>query len=127
MTTKRMLDLLNLHRASQGLPPLATWTGTRKALRAALDFGADTTEVQPLVLPKEWVYLAMTANFWGWSTSPESAVRKMKEVGGTDRVKDYGFVVYHVHPDFEINGVNGDIMTPRGVKPVLVQDKRKRK
>ncbi len=75
-----------------------------------------------------YVYLAMTANFWASSkTSEEAAVRSLRAQAGSSQVTKYGWVTYHIHPDFEVCGINGDVMTPIGHKAIKLTDKIKRK
>lgn len=74
-----------------------------------------------------YVFLCMTANFWGWSKSQKQAIRNCREAGGSDQLKKYGYVVYRVHPNFEIEGVDGRIMTPIGHPAIKVLDRIKRK
>lgn len=71
-----------------------------------------------------YVYLCMTANYWGTSKSQEQAIRYCREAGGSERMKKYGYRVYHVHPDFEIEGVHGSVLTPTGHPAIMVLDKK---
>ena len=70
-----------------------------------------------------YVFLCMTANYWGNAKSQEQAIRNCREAGGSERLKKYGYVVYRVHPDFEIEGVNGTVMTPIGHPAIKVLDR----
>ena len=75
-----------------------------------------------------YVYLAMTANGWGWSKKSEAdAIKACREYMGSSHVAKYGWVTYRVHPDFEICQVHGTIYTPIGHKPIKLSDKLKRK
>jgi hypothetical protein len=74
-----------------------------------------------------YVYLCMTANFWGNSKSQQQAIRNCREAGGASRIEKYGYIVYRVHPDFEIDAVHGDVRTPIGHPAIKVLDKRKPK
>ncbi len=75
-----------------------------------------------------YVYLAMTANFWAWSkASEDAAVKALRGHAGSKQVTKYGWVTYHIHPDFEVCGINGDVMTPIGHKAIKLTDKIKRK
>lgn len=72
-----------------------------------------------------YVYLCMTAHFWGKGKSPELALRYCREAGGGEMIKRHGYRTYHVHPEFEINCVNGQVATPLGHPAILVVDKKK--
>jgi hypothetical protein len=70
-----------------------------------------------------YVYLCMTANFWGKGKTPEIAKRNCRESSGSQQFQKYGHVLYHIHPDFEVSGINGDVRTPIGHKAIKVEDK----
>lgn len=75
-----------------------------------------------------YVWLAMTANGWGSSkTSEADAVRACREHNGSSHVQKYGYATYRVHPDFEINQIDGTIYTPKGHPAIKVTDKIVRK
>jgi hypothetical protein len=71
---------------------------------------------------KDWVYLCMTANHWGSGKTEDAAIQQCRRVAGRDWVKKYGYVLYHIHPDFEISNVDGTIYTPLGVPPAKIKD-----
>lgn len=75
-----------------------------------------------------YVWLAMTANGWGKSDKSEAdAVRACREYNGRSHVQKYGYATYQVHPDFEVDQVNGSIRTPIGHPAIKVTDKIVRK
>lgn len=75
-----------------------------------------------------YVWLAMTANGWGSSkTSEADAVRACRSHMGTSHVAKFGYVTYRVHPDFEIDQVDGTVRTPHGNPAIKITDKIKRK
>lgn len=74
-----------------------------------------------------YVYLAMTGNGWGAGKTESEAVRNCKLHMGTEHVRKWGYVVYHVHPNFRISEVDGTIFVPRDApNPVVVTHKMKR-
>jgi hypothetical protein len=78
-------------------------------------------------VPANYVWLALTCNFWGKGPTREAAMAKCREAGGSTALSKYGFVTYRVHPNAYVEGINGDIVSPIGQKPVRVEDKRKQK
>lgn len=71
-----------------------------------------------------YVYLCMTAHFWGKGKTPELARRYCREAGGGGMIEKHGYMVYRVHPDFEVDPVHGDVRTPIGHPAIVVSDKR---
>lgn len=74
-----------------------------------------------------YVYLCLTAHFWGKGGSPALARRYCREAGGGRMIEKHGYMVYRVHPDFEVDPVHGDVRTPLGHPAILVTDKRTEK
>lgn len=74
-----------------------------------------------------YVYLAMTANFWGSGKTEKEALRNCREAGGSSMIEKYGYATYRVHPDFDIEGSDGRVMTPIGHPAIKVTDAIKRK
>jgi hypothetical protein len=73
-----------------------------------------------------YIYLAMTSHYYGYNKNRATAIRYMREIAGKERVTTYGYKLYKVHPDFEVDGVWGDIITPIGHPPILVADRTKK-
>lgn len=76
-------------------------------------------------VPHGYVYLAMTANFWGMAKSEQDALRNVRGAGGKGSLGKYGYVLYRCHPDTEISEVDGGMVHPRGSPPIRVADHRK--
>lgn len=79
---------------------------------------ADTANYQILV---------MTANGWCAASTKESALRQLTSEWGLSHMKRYGYVVYSVHPDFEISEIDGTIYTPKGYPPIKLEDRTNKK
>ncbi len=74
-----------------------------------------------------YIVLAMTANFWvtGSATTPyDTIVRRLRGYAGSKHVTKHGCVLYSVHPDYEIDCVNGTIYSPAGHKATKLEDRR---
>ena len=71
-----------------------------------------------------YVYLCVTAHFWGCSKSARQARSNCRGAGGGRMLEKHGYVIYRVHPDFEVDPVHGDVRTPIGHPAILVHDKR---
>jgi len=70
--------------------------------------------------------LAMTANGWGCAKTQSGAINNCKMHMGDSRVRKYGYIVYHVHPDFRVSEIDGTIFTPQDHPPIMLLDKRKK-
>lgn len=75
-------------------------------------------------VPQGYVYLAMTANFWGMAKNTKDALRNVRGAGGSQSLKRHGYIIYAVHPDTEINEIDGSFLHPRGCAPVKLQEHR---
>lgn len=80
-----------------------------------------------IAAPENYVPLAMTAHGWssGKGTTPYATVvdRLRREWGGA-HMKKHGYILYLVHPDFEVCGVSGSIQYPKGSPPLKIEDRR---
>ena len=74
-----------------------------------------------------YVYLCMTLHFWGSGKSEAEAYRNCQRAGGGGSISKYGHLVYRVHPDFQIDDIDGAVRTPIGHPAIKVTDKRKQK
>jgi hypothetical protein len=72
-------------------------------------------------------YLALTANYWAKASTIEGALRQLRHEAGSDRVKKFGYVLYHCHVDTEVNDIDGGLIFPKGKRPLQLEDKIVRK
>lgn len=71
--------------------------------------------------------LALTANFWAKGPDKNRALNQLRFEAGSGRVKKFGYVLYRVHPDTEVDGIHGDLLSPIGHPPIKIEDKIVRK
>ena len=71
-----------------------------------------------------YVYLAITAHFRGWGETELRAIGAMQRAGGGPGMKKHGYSVYRVHPDFQVDCVDGSVLTPVGHPAIKVTEKR---
>ena len=72
-----------------------------------------------------YVYLCMVPNFWGSAKTEAGAKANCRRAGGD--TQRHGFVIYRVHPKFNIDSVDGSVLTPIGHPAIKVRDTIKRK
>jgi hypothetical protein len=78
-------------------------------------------------VPQGYVYLAYTANFWGMANSQKDALRNVRGAGGSSSLSRYGYIIYKVHPETEVNEMDGGFRHPVGQPPIKIADCLKRK
>jgi hypothetical protein len=83
-----------------------------------------TTDV---AVATDYVYLALAPHFWGKAPTSERAIAMLERVAGRSWVKQYGYVIYSVHPKTDVDPVDGTLIYPKGETPVKVIDKLKKK
>ena len=71
----------------------------------------------------KWDYIAIGPNYWGRGKALNTALINLRKEG----YKGKEYVVYHVHPDSQVDEVTGGICFPTGEAPSLVADTRKKK
>lgn len=72
-------------------------------------------------VPAGYVYLVMTLHFWGKGRTRAAALQRVQLAGGKQQLKKYGYLLFRVHPDTEVDEL-GSMVSPRGKKPVKVGD-----
>jgi hypothetical protein len=55
----------------------------------------------------DFIFLALTANFWGKGPTASSALTQVEKAGGKVTLQKCGYVMYKVHPETEVTGMGG--------------------
>lgn len=79
-------------------------------------------EWQPL-----WVYLCMTLHSWGSDPTVDGAIKACRSYAGSSHFTKYGYAVWRVHRDFEVDQINGTIYSPKDCPAEKILDRVKRK
>lgn len=71
-----------------------------------------------------YVYLAVTAHFWGKAKTERGALTNLRNAGGGQSLEECGHVMFRAHPESYLDR-DGYICTPKGHSPIKVSDETK--